>query len=754
MRNGLVALSLLSLAFGCIKRTPPVRLNEPQQVAVAYVVDSQTERAITEPPDQMKAAVEAELAKRNLTVTRIPFTQYSSAFEAQRDSARRYAQLKTMANGAPMVLLVELNTQFFSQLQGQYRWQVFARISAGKVAETLDPHTDAFEKPVFLQFDHQRGRDAMIAAGAQLAERVGGVFDGFLRGEGSTTATLSSVSPPQPSSSLGLVYFVMVDRFSNGDPSNDGEVDLKDPHAFHGGDLQGVINKLDYLKALGVDTVWLSPVFKMRTKKFFTYGAYHGYWTYDFTQVEPRFGDEQLLRKLSDELHARDMKLLLDVVLNHVGPDAPLVQLKPHWFHKAGALEKWDDPEELVNKDVHGLPDLAQENEEVYRFLVDTSLSWIDRVKPDGFRLDAVKHIPASFWARYNADVRKHAGKDFVLLGELLDGSAENLARVWREGQFTHMFDFPLHFAMVDVFCKGQPMSRLSSALSQDSLYENPANLVTLLDNHDLPRIASACADSPAGLSQALAFLFTVRGSPSIIWGTESGLPGAKEPENRADMQFSPQAASYHAVKNGASAHSGRAEDQVPLIIAADQTLLALGWLFPETAIVWLFNVGDEARRFTLPDELRPAMRLGVNAYKRGEPVAAAAHSVGGAHLNVADGAAYQALREKARRQWLRPDSSTTLSFKAAAPVEQGDALFVVGSGSALGAWKVGEAKGPFVDGQLDVAMAEGLAYEFKLVIRRKDGRTEWEPGSNRALFVPYEASARSLHLTWGERNG
>lgn len=739
---------------GCIKQTPPVRLDQPLNVAVAYVVDAQTEAAVTDAPAEVKAQIEAELSKRNLSVTRIAFEQVSSAFENNRDSARRYAQVKTLAGGAPLVLLVELKTQFFSQLQGQYRWQVFGRVSAGKVAETIDPNTDAFERPVFLQFDHQRGHEAMVAASSLIAERVGGVFDGFLKSTGAATAPLTAAPTTPRSSSLGLVYFVMVDRFHNGDAKNDGEIDLKDPQAFHGGDLQGVLDKLDYLEGLGVKTLWLSPVFKMRTEKFFTYGAYHGYWTYDFTQVEPRFGDEKLLRKLSDELHARKMKLVLDVVLNHVGPDAPLLKEKPDWFHRKGALEKWDDADEVVNKDVHGLPDLAQENEAVYQHLLGASLSWIDRVKPDGFRLDAVKHIPSSFWSRFNSDVRKHAGEDFVLLGELLEGDARKLASVWREGGFTHMFDFPLYFAMVDVFCKGQPMTRLSTALSQDSLYENPNNLVTLADNHDLPRIADTCSSSPRGLNNALWFLFSVRGSPSIIWGTESGLKGGKEPENRADMRFAPDLA-MHALVKGLSYHvNGRSPDGIPLVIAADETLLALAALFPKTAGVLLFNSGAKDRDFVLPEELRPVLSVGVNGYKRGEPVAAPAGSVGSAQLDPKEPKAYQALRAKALRQWLKADARTTVSLTAQAPVEQGDSLFLVGSGADLGAWSVDSAKGPFVDGRLRMPMAEGLTYEFKLLIRRKDGRTEWEPGSNRSLFVPLQARALSLELTWGERNG
>ena len=331
-----------------------------------------------------------------------------------------------------------------------------------------------------------------------------------------------------------MIYFVLVDRFANGDPGNDGTIDLADPSAFHGGDVRGVLAHLDDIQATGADTVWLSPVFEMRTTPFFGFGAFHGYWVEDLSRMEPRFGTIADLRALSDALHARGMKLYLDVVYNHVAPDGRLFHDRPDWFHPPHPIEHWEDPVEVVQGQVHGLPDLAQEKEEVYTFLRDASLGWIRDVAPDGFRVDAVRHMPVSFLGRMAGDLRA-ADPDFRLLGEVFEGDPAKVAAAVAGGGMDAVFDFPLHFAMLDVFCDRQSPGALGAVLAQDERYPAGTELVTFLDNHDRPRIRTRCGVHE---DEALDFLFAVRGTPSLTWGTEAGLVGEKEPENRGDMVF------------------------------------------------------------------------------------------------------------------------------------------------------------------------------------------------------------------------
>ncbi len=149
-----------------------------------------------------------------------------------------------------------------------------------------------------------------------------------------------------------------------------------------------------------------------------------------------------------------------------------------------------------------------------------------------------MKHVPLPWWASFNQRMHEGGGKDFFLLGELLDGAPSVVARSWKDGGFDAVFDFPLAFAIADVFCRNQSPAKLAAVLTNDRRYPDPSKLVTLLDNHDLPRIRSVCAGSREAVGEALTFLFAMRGIPSMTWGTEEGFQGDKEPYNRPSMQF------------------------------------------------------------------------------------------------------------------------------------------------------------------------------------------------------------------------
>lgn len=469
------------------------------------------------------------------------------------------------------------------------------------------------------------------------------------------------------------VYFVMVDRFENGDRTNDGSIDLEDPQAFHGGDLQGVIDRLDWVQALGFDTIWLSPISKMRTEKWHGYGAFHGYWTWDVGALEPRFGDELLLAKLRRELDRRGMKLILDLVLNHVGPDAPLLTQHPDWLHRRGGVTDWNDPVQLVMNDVHGLPDLATEKPEVFAWLSAGARRWLELARPDGFRLDAVKHLPLEFWAQFNGQF------DFVRLGELLDGDPSTVAHTWTAGKFTSMFDFPLAFAIADVFCRGESPAKLAAALTNDRRYPDPAKLVTLVDNHDLPRILSVCGGELEKTKQALSFLLAMRGVPSIMWGTEVGFEGAKEPDNRRSMAFVEHPLREHlraAMAQRAASVPLREGAAVPVEVSPTRVVIAR--IAPDGATV---NVTVEAGQVRVA-KAAPSPTWLVD-------------------------------------QWRTGAKKRAVTFRGEGAV--------VGSGPELGDWDRAKAR------PLPVTLELPLqgAFEFKRLING-----EWEQGPNRVLFV------------------
>ena len=331
-----------------------------------------------------------------------------------------------------------------------------------------------------------------------------------------------------------LLYFILVDRFSNGNPDNDVAIDLQDPQAFHGGDLQGVQNKLSYVQSLGADAVWLSPVFHMRTEKFGGHGAFHGYWVQNLDAVEPAFGGEEALTSLAKESEEKGIHLIMDMVYNHVSFDSPMRNTHKHWFHEDKTIENWDDPYERTHYQVHGLPDLDQSNPEVYQYLLERSLFW--KKNTSGFRIDAIRHMENDFLFKLAGDLKE---TETWLLGEDFQGNPVELIDRAKATSLDSLFDFPNYYAMTDLFCKGASHGAFVANLWLDRQYPEGFQLVTFLDNHDLPRLHSICTKENA--MQALFTQFSIRGLPMITYGTELGAQGAHEPENRVDMPWDTQ---------------------------------------------------------------------------------------------------------------------------------------------------------------------------------------------------------------------
>ena len=528
------------------------------------------------------------------------------------------------------------------------------------------------------------------------------------------------------------IYFVLVDRFIDGDPDNNGDIDRGDPQAWHGGDLRGVIDNLDHIQSLGFTTIWLSPIYQSRQEKFHEWGAFHGYWVEDPRALEPRFGDEAALIALRDALEARGMELVLDVVYNHLSFDAPLVSAHPEWLHDEGGIEDWDDPEEVITHQVHGLPDLAQERPEVYDFLLDASLKWIDLARPAGFRVDAVRHMPASFLADIADDLKEAAGEDFILLGEMFEGDPVKLAETARAGGFSHVFDFPLHYAMVDVFCEGAPAGRLAGTLSADRNYAGQVELVTFLDNHDLPRVTSACGEDLAKVEAALTFQLTTRGVPSVTWGTEAALTGAEEPENRKDMTFDaphPLAGPIRELLALRAAHPALAHGSTHLTELDGGLFAYTRWAPGEGALIAV-NVGDEERVAALPNHWMGApltvLRGAATEDERG--------------LVVAPGEVAVAVIADARPTAVLANRARVSVTAAAAPVPEGGKLRLVGPGAMLGNWD--PAKAPaLTDGALELMWRRHEVLEAKLVIEDAEGNYTWQEGVNFYALIGGDSS-------------
>lgn len=332
-----------------------------------------------------------------------------------------------------------------------------------------------------------------------------------------------------------LLYFILVDRFSNGNPNNDIAVDRQDLQAFHGGDLEGVEQKLSYIRGLGADALWLSPVFNMRTKKFHEHGAFHGYWVQNLDAIESAFGGEKALISLAEQSKSQGIQLIMDMVYNHVSFDSPMRSTHAGWFHEDKTIENWNDPFERTHYQVHGLPDLDQSNPEVYSYLLTQSFYWKKKAQLTGFRIDAIRHMENEFLAKLSKDLNKEESNTW-LLGEDFQGNPVELIHRANATSLDALFDFPNYYAMTDLFCKGMSHGAFAANLWLDRQYPIDFQFVTFLDNHDLPRLHSSCTKENA--MQALFTQFSIRGLPMITYGTELGVQGAKEPDNRADMPW------------------------------------------------------------------------------------------------------------------------------------------------------------------------------------------------------------------------
>jgi len=491
-----------------------------------------------------------------------------------------------------------------------------------------------------------------------------------------------------------VIYFLLVDRFANGNPANDGAIDLADPQAFHGGDLAGLTAKLDYLRDLGVDTLWLGPITQMRTEKFFQWGAYHGYWLDDPVALEPRLGTLDELATLRREAEARGIGLVLDTVYNHVAPDHGLVAQHPEWFHAPGKIADWNEPGQLQRGWVHGLPDLDQDNPEVRGWLEAATDLWIERAGPVALRLDAVRHMAPEFVRAMGDRARARGVQTW---GEVFDGNVAAVLDTREKAGLDRVFDYPLYYALRDVTCGNAPPAVLAAALDRSDGVPGETWL-SFVDNHDTPRIHSACNGDTWAAEAAVQLLFMLRGRPVITWGTEYLPLGAEEPDNRADMRWDLLDGDRVAWL-GALAR-GRRESEA--LSRGDSRVIAVGQDF----VAWE-RVAGRDRRWVVYNEGSAPVEIGGVSF---------------------DGRSVTAWNPGKHRAPRVPEGVT--HFRTGTTLPPGDRLVVVGDAPELGSWD--PSRGVPVPGKVAL---EAEVYLYKTVVLHADGRPPtWSEGDNRWL--------------------
>ena len=369
--------------------------------------------------------------------------------------------------------------------------------------------------------------------------------------------------------SSDLIYFLMPDRFSNGDTSNDRVVGLKDQSLNrdsiflrHGGDLKGVMKHLNYFQKLGVSTIWMTPVIENdmpdRTE--------HGYAATNNYEIEKRLGGNAAYLALSDSLHRRGMKLIQDIVYNHFGRFHFLVQDAPdkNWLHQWPTYTQTHyreqaifDPHhasEDVDKMINGwftteMPDVNQENPYVEKFLTQNAIWSVETYGIDAFRIDTYKYCNVEVMNRINQYIINEYPSIFSFGECWVDGVSSqayfvrNNLDIPYKSNLQATSDFQLLFAGILPALNekndwGSGIIKLYSTLSNDYLYKVPSNNVIFLDNHDMTRIYSSLGESVPKTKMAYAWLMTCRGIPQMYYGSEILMKGFANPDGWVRLDF------------------------------------------------------------------------------------------------------------------------------------------------------------------------------------------------------------------------
>ena len=348
-----------------------------------------------------------------------------------------------------------------------------------------------------------------------------------------------------------VIYLITPDRYANGDKKNDDVSGLKeksrreDKDGRHGGDIQGIIDRLDYLEQMGFTQLWLNPVLENDQKTY----SYHGYSTTDYYNIDSRFGNNKLYLELSEKAHERGMGIIKDLILNHIGSGHWWMDDLPSedWINNGGKFigtnhihESVHDPhltksEKNLFTDgwfVKSMPDLNQRNELLETYLIQASIWWIEYANLSGFRVDTYPYVDKDFLSTWSMRLATEY-PNFNFVGEEWSSNS-TMVSYWQKDSKRHddyvsfipsMMDFPLQNAIIkgllekDTWDSG--LVNIFRVLANDFQYGNPYNLVVFAGNHDMTRIYSLLNERMDLYKMAMSIICTIRGIPQIYYGTE-----------------------------------------------------------------------------------------------------------------------------------------------------------------------------------------------------------------------------------------
>ncbi len=355
--------------------------------------------------------------------------------------------------------------------------------------------------------------------------------------------------------SSDIIYLITPDRFVNGDPVNDFVAGMRDSYRSddilgrHGGDIKGIIGKLDYLSELGVTALWINPLVENDMNI-----SYHGYAATDFYKIDPRFGTNELYKELVTKAHQVGLKIIMDHVSNHNGIYPPWIANLPAKDWLNGTLDNHENNSHAKKSlnDIHSdsllrnnvqngwfvdeMPDLNQKNPFMANYIIQNTLWWIEFAGIDGIREDTYPYADLHFLANWAEAIFKEY-PNFNIVGEVWIHDPAFLSTYQTGSNLTKNFDsylpsvtdFGLFEAFGRVFNRNQSIGEIYSFLSRDFLYPDPYNLVIFLDNHDVMRTIDLVDGDIKRFKMALQILLTTRGIPQIYYGTEIGLKGGED---------------------------------------------------------------------------------------------------------------------------------------------------------------------------------------------------------------------------------
>jgi glycosidase len=444
------------------------------------------------------------------------------------------------------------------------------------------------------------------------------------------------------------IYSILVDRFYDGDSTNDQPVvfkDLKPKANYYGGDLAGITEKLKagYFDSLHINTLWISPVlqnpegaYREFPEPHDWYSGYHGYWPISLTKIDHRFGNDKVFKNLVDEAHKLNDNVLVDLVANHVHEECPIIKQHPEWATQLNLpdgrknIRLWDEYRLTTWFDTF-LPTLDFSNKDVIKLEVDSSLLWVTKYGIDGFRHDATKHIATAFWRSLTLNLKKIEGtKPFYQIGETY-GSKELIASYIGSGLLDGQFDFNLYFDARNAFAKdSEGFQKMAGTLMQSINFYGSHHLMgNITGNHDQPRVASLAGGGlsfnedarKAGwdrnitvgsdiaynkMACLIAFTATIPGVPVLYYGDEIAMPGAGDPDNRRMMRFGNLSPKELQLKKKVAKlfglraqHLSLTYGDFNLLEASETTLAYQRSYFDETTIV-VFNNASQSKTITV----------------------------------------------------------------------------------------------------------------------------------------------------------